>query len=151
MATDNKPKLQLDKNNKIIVDNDTNKSTVVAGKDMNQLNEPINTGQQAKSARLNNEFGDEKSPSQKKVDLLNSIRGILKTAGADSQQQYKALAELDTLLFNDEDELDYNGRKPRVIPELGNEPAGSPNPNIAASQVAEVERQREEDKQNGLL
>ena len=147
MATDNKPKLQLDKNNKVIVDNDTNKSTVVAGKDMNQLNEPINAGQQAKSARQNNEFSDEKSPSQRKVDLLNKIRDILKTAGADSQQQYKALAELDVLLFNDKDELSYDGRQGRVIPELGNEPAGSPNPNIAASQVNEVLK----NKQDGLL
>lgn len=131
MATDNKPKLQLDKDNKIIIDNETNKQNVIQEKSTTgQLNEPVNTVEQSRSARLNDEFEQEKSPSQKKVDLLNKIRDILKTAGADSQQNYKALQEIDMLLFNGDDELDYNGREQKTVPETGNEPAGTANPNI---------------------
>ena len=133
MATDNKPKLTLDKDNKVVLDNETNKQTILneSSNKSTGVNEPVNSAEQSRSARQNNEYPEEKSPSQKKVDLLNKIRLILRTAGADSQQQHKALIELDALLFNGDDELDYNGKELKVrVPETGNEPAGSPNPNI---------------------
>lgn len=122
------PKIQLGPDGKPFIDNETNRQ-MISEKDM--LNKPSSTTA-TKQNILKNE---DESPSQKKVNLLNKIRDILKNGGMDSQQNYKALIELDNLLFNGDDELDYNGKPPVVIPETGNEPAGSPNPNIKVPTV----------------
>lgn len=123
MATDNKPKIQLDPQGKTFIDNETNRQSL-SERDMSNKSKTQDV--------LKNELKNEKkSPSQKKIDLLNKFREILKTAGADSQQNYKAVAQLDKLLFNDKDELDYDGQEEEVVPETGNEPAGTRNPNVA--------------------
>lgn len=75
------------------------------------------------------------SHNQKKVRVMNSIHTILKLAGADSQQQQKALVQLSELLFDDNEVLNMSVK----YPETGNEPAGSRNPNIAPSQVVDME------------
>lgn len=120
MATDNKPKIQLDKDSKPFIDNETNRQSL---NERDSLNKPS----MGKQDIIKEE---DENPSQKKVNLLNKFREILKRSGADSQQQHKAIIELDNLLFNGDDELDYNGREQEVIRESGNEPAGTPNPNI---------------------